>query len=520
MPLGLCTMEKYRTAKILYSENKFDSAIQYFKDSFNNEVLNENEKIDCLNQIIKIQKILNKTHDSVQVEIDLANFLIQKEEFNSASTVLKNLVERKENFEHCFKLVETLVKQGDLREAETRVIELFKYLYRKKNYTKTFNLYEFVSSVFPKNPKFDAYNHLALIHTGNIQGLEELKISSDNQIVFEALLSMNFNHWRHSSTYKDLIYFNCLVPGNYVLNKLAVKHTLELLVLSKNLSKEGIESLLLFFIKNGRKAVSRLLCNYAESISIEIDESISYRIDSLPEDEEIETDLDMGDDLFSDDSSAGNSELNNLLREYDLLNNLGEKEDAEKILSKIKKMAPDHKLFAKEATGTKLKEKQITIDELEEEWNNYNFESNNHQSGLESKAKMTIASLSDEDFLNSYKDLVVCFNMMELYNASYQVFKRLNDLVELDDLELDLDSLYLKLKTMISAKDYFKAYDLLTNINGTLPLQNESRIEFLYLQGEVARKLGRAKDAIKSYMIVKEINPNYRLVKQRLNSFG
>ncbi len=513
-------MEKYRTAKILYSENKFDSAIQYFKDSFNNEVLNENEKIDCLNQIIKIQKILNKTHDSVQVEIDLANFLIQKEEFNNASIVLKNLVERNENYELCFKLVETLVKQGDLREAEVRAIKLFKYLYRKKNYSKTSTFYSFVTSVFPENSKFEAFNLLSLIQTGNIKELEALKVKNDNQIVFESLLSTNFNHWRHSSTFKELVYFNCLVPGNYVLNKLAVKLTLELLVLSKDLNKTDIEFLLLFFIKQSRKTISRLLCNYAESISIEIDEAISYRIDSLPEDNEIDTDLDMGDDLFSDDGSIENSELNSLLREYELLNNLGEDKDAEKLLLKIKKLAPDHRLFAKEVTGTKLKKKQITIDDLEEEWSSHRFQEESDQSRLETKAKMTIVSLSDEDFLNSYKDLVVCFNMMELYDASYQVFKRLNNLVKLDDLELDLDSLYLKLKTMISAKDYFKAYDLVTNINGALPLQNENRIEFLYLQGEVARKLGRVKDAIKSYMIVKEINPNYRLVKQRLNSFG
>lgn len=513
-------MEKYRTAKILYSENKFDSALQYFKDSFNHEVLNENEKIDCLNQIIKIQKILNKTHDSIQVEIDLSNFLIKKEEYSSASEVLKNLVDKFENYLLSFKLVETLVKQGDLREAEVRALALFKYLYLKKNYDKTFKFYSFVCSVFPENKKFDAYNLLGLVQVGNFKEIEKSNTSNNNEIIFEALLSTSFNHWRHSDLYREVIYSNCLVPGNYVLNKLAIKLTLELLVLSKDLKKEGIESLLLFFIKNGRKTVSRLLCNYSESISVEIDESITYRIDSLPEDEEVETDLDMGDDLFSEESRVGESEISNLIREYELLNSLGEEKDAALISNKIRKISPDHKMFVKEASGTKLKKKLITIDDLEDQWSNHTFGDDQQQRGLVSKAKMTIVSLRDEDFLNSYKDLVVCFNMMELYEASYQVFERLNSLNHLDDLELDLDSLYLKLKTMIAAKDYFKAYDLVTNINGALPLQSENRIEFLYLQGEVARKLGRVKDAIKSYMIVKGINPNYRLVKQRLNSFG
>jgi tetratricopeptide (TPR) repeat protein len=513
-------MEKYRTAKILFSENKFDTASQYFKDSFNEEVLNENEKIDCLNQIIKIQKILNKTHDSVQVEIDLANFLIQKKEYSSASEVLKNLVEKSENYELSFKLVETLVKQGDLSEAESRAIELFKYLYKKKNNNKTFKLYSYVCSVFPENKKFEAFNLLSLIQVGDFKEVEKKYSSTNNEIIFEAFLSTSFNHWRHSDLYKEVVFSNCLIPGNYVLNKLVIKLTLELLVLSKELKKEWVESLVVFFIKNGRKTVSRLLCNYSESVSLDIDESITFKIDSLPEDVEIETDLDMGEDLFSNGSPLEKYSLDNMIREHELLISLGDDKEASTISSKIRKLSPNHKMFSNEVEGTKLKKKLVTIDDLEDQWSNHTFEKNQQQKSLISKAKMTIIGLRDEDFLNSYKDLVVCFNMMELYEASYQVFERLSSLNNLDDLELDLDSLYLKLKTMIAAKDYFKAYDLVTNINGSLPLQNENRIEFLYLQGEVARKLGRAKDAIKSYMIVKEINPNYRLVKQRLNSFG
>ncbi|WP_156416066.1 hypothetical protein, partial [Nitrosopumilus sp. Nsub] len=73
-------MEKYKTAKQLYSESKFKTAIEYFKESFNSEVLNENEKIDCLTQIIKIQKLIEKKEDSSKVEEDLADFLIQKKE--------------------------------------------------------------------------------------------------------------------------------------------------------------------------------------------------------------------------------------------------------------------------------------------------------------------------------------------------------------------------------------------------------------------------------------------------------
>lgn len=513
-------MEKYRTAKILYSENKFDTAIKYFKDSFNHEVLNESEKIDCLNQIIKIQKILNKTHDSIQVEVELANFLIQKKEYNSASEVLKNLVEKKENYDLSFMLIDSLVKQGDLREAENRTVNLFKYLYRKKNYTKTFELYDFVREVFPKNPKFEAFNILSLIQVGNFEEIEKIGITIDEQIIFESLLKASFNHWRHSDVYRNIIFNNCLVPGNYVLNKLALKLTLELVVLSKDLKKSCIESLLVFFTKKGRKTVSRLLCNYAEEIKLDLEESITYRIDSLPEDDEIETDLDMGDDLFTSEDTEKASELENLLREYELMTDLGEEKEANVLLNKIRKIAPAHHLFKKENSGTKLKKKEMTVEDLEEQWSSYTFENDVDQRSLITKARMTIKSLSDDDFLNAHKDLIVCFNMMELFDASYLVFERLNELKNIEELELDLDTLYLKLKTMIAAKDYFKAYDLVTNINGQLPLQDENRIEFLYLQGEVARKLGRMKDAIKSYMIVKEINPNYRLVKQRLNSFG
>ncbi|MBK23712.1 MAG: hypothetical protein CME70_06870 [Halobacteriovorax sp.] len=511
-------MEKYKLAKKLYSQNKFETAVEYFKDSFNTEVLNENEKIDCLTQIIRIQKIINKTDDDIKVEKDLAEFLINRKEYSTASEVLLKLTKKIRNYEISFRLVETLKLEGRLDKAEEESLELFKYLYKKKNYEKTISFYKFAQDNFPPNIKFDSFFLIATIMRGDIDGLEKIQ-SFDSEILFETLVSSPFNHWRHSKRFFDIVMENAMSSQNYLLNKLGIKLLLEIILMGQEwITEENLSKLIVFFTKSGRKTISRHLCNFAISKEINLEEAVTNKIDSLPEDEEVDTDLDFGQDLFSED--GGKDQVSKLVDDIELLQSMGELEEADLLLSKLKRIDPSNHMLRKDEDGTKLRVKRMNVEDLEKVWSESFQEEIDSNYKISIRARATLNTLTDEELKNSYADLIVCFNTMELFEVSLEVFKRLNEIFTSRTMEEELEINYLLVKTFVGNKDFFKAYDLVTQINGSTPITGEKRIEFLYLQGEIARKLGRKKDAVKSYLLVKEINPNYRLVRQRLMSFG
>lgn len=510
-------MEKYKTAKRLLSENKFETAIESFKDSFNSEVLNENEKIDCLTQIIKLQKLIKKKDDNYHVERDLADFLIKREDFTAASEILKKLVERKQNYDGLNTLIETLIKDGQLLHAEEYAIECFKYLYRNKNYQKIIEFHQNFTSSFPESDKFQMYKILALVGMGKLEDLSKETIPNE-EVFLELMLGSPFNHWRHSKQFREVIFKNAFSQKDYNLNKIGMKLFLETLLIGEKIEKDDLNIILSYFLKVGRKAMARQLCNYAEANQFELEEKLVNRIDSLPEDQAIDTDFDMGEDLLGE-SESSLSDADKLLENIELLKTMGEDEEAEILVMKLKRLYPEHPYF-QEAGGTTVKVKRMNVDDIEETWNSMFVEEKESRLEMVEHAKATLRSIDDVELLKNYRDLIYSFNSMELYEASLQVMKRLEKHMEDLPLEIKLEINYLNAKSLIFNKQYYQAYDLITQVNGSSPLAGEKRIEFLYLQGEVARKLGRTKDAIKSYLLVKKINPDYRLVRQRLQSFG
>lgn len=511
-------MENYKLAKKLYAESKFETAIERFKESFNNEVLNENEKIDCLTQIIKIQKIINKKEDSEKIERDLADFLIKRKEYSSASEVLFKLVNKKRTYDVNFELINTLILEGRLEKAEEETLNLFKYLYRKKNFEKSNELYKFASTKFPANKKFDSFYMLSLIVQGNFEELEKLKVP-DEDILFETLASAPFNHWRHSKLYFSSIIRGTFQGDDYNLNKLGLKLLLEKLLLGSLVDEETMETIVTYFLRKERKTVLRLLSNFADEIELHIEEKLTNKIDSLPEDDAVDTELDLGQDLLSEDDENSN-EVDRLVENIELLKNMGEEEEADVLLAKLKRVDPENKIFVKEATGTKLKVKRLEVEDLEQAWAESFRTNEDGVSDLRNRARATLSSISIEELERSYADIVVCFNTMDLFDVSLEVFRRIDELNIDRDLKKELEYKYLLIKTLMGNQEYFTAYDVVTQLNGETPIAGEKRIEFLYLQGEIARKLGRKKDAIKSYLLVRGLNPNYRLVRQRLLSFG
>lgn len=512
-------MEKYKNAKVLFSESKFEQSLADFKKSFSVEALSENEKIDCLSQIIKIQKILNHQSDSYEIEKELAEFLIEKKDFARASKTLEELSKNKASFSLCFRLIETYLMDGNLIKAEGAAEELFRYLYIRKNFSKSKKLYQFTKEQFPKNLKIEAFMTMALIQEGNIEELEKAKYIKNADILFETFVTAPFIHWRHSFLYVEVMLSGGLVTINYELNKIALKLFLDRVLLGSKIGESSLNAAFAYFNCRERKTISRLICNYADTNSLKLNQKIVNQIASLAEDAELDTDFDLGDDLFFDvEKREGRPEK--IVKDILMLESLNEFDEAQRLKHKLRKVSPDHHLLKSEYSGSRLAVKKINAFELEEKWSEMFLDGETTEQEICNNSKATVANLDDETLLSNYSDLVVCFNTMDLYTTSQKVLLRVEGILGAEKLQSDLEFNYLKIKTLIGENDIFKAYDIVTQLNGSCPMTKETRVEFLYLQGEIARRLGRVKDAVKSYLLVKEINPHYRLVGQRLRSFG
>jgi hypothetical protein len=71
-------------------------------------------------------------------------------------------------------------------------------------------------------------------------------------------------------------------------------------------------------------------------------------------------------------------------------------------------------------------------------------------------------------------------------------------------------------ESLISKRDFFKAYQMISECMIRVPIYGEEKIACIYLKAETCFYLGKKAESMSLYLQVYKENPNYRLVNQRL----
>ncbi|MBF0361406.1 MAG: hypothetical protein HQK49_10355 [Oligoflexia bacterium] len=141
--------------------------------------------------------------------------------------------------------------------------------------------------------------------------------------------------------------------------------------------------------------------------------------------------------------------------------------------------------------------------------------------------------IEKDEYFEIYKDLVVAFNTLSMANVSEIILNKIEEdigiCVDVDgdvenredktNLVEILNFYYLRIHTMIEQKNYHEASALAEYIIKKHPLKEHEFLCFNYLHAELLAKIGKKKLAKDIYLKIFNINPTYRLVKERIKEF-
>lgn len=118
----------------------------------------------------------------------------------------------------------------------------------------------------------------------------------------------------------------------------------------------------------------------------------------------------------------------------------------------------------------------------------------------------------------SILDLVTTFIQLEFYHVAKFLIKRSSEmkLTEINIRKIE----YLKIIISTMLNDYHLALAELSEILGRNDILLDEYAELKYLEAAIYEKIGDNKNALRSYLEVKKINPEYRRLRERMQSFA
>ncbi len=184
---------------------------------------------------------------------------------------------------------------------------------------------------------------------------------------------------------------------------------------------------------------------------------------------------------------------------------------AEPTRIKVKFISEDSLLLHTEFGSDQYKpiDKTLIMKDLFEKIGSYEDlqDTQNIQFELIQKIKNENILIEDNEVRSVAYDLIVLFLEMEFF----EVVKYVLDNYDGGEKE------YLQIEFYLRSKEYFSAVDLVDNILQNGNVTSDEVILYKYLKGEALYSLKKYKSALKEFQYIKQIEPNYRLVKERID---
>ncbi|MEI8348169.1 MAG: hypothetical protein WCG27_11925, partial [Pseudomonadota bacterium] len=500
-----------------------------------------------------------------------AKFYKEQQFYNQASLILDEIYRSKEHYNYGPTLKELwfcLTKDGQILRARDLATQLLRYYQLTKktmlglSFTKELGSYD-----FPVGVK-DYYRISFLLKNGEKKEISEYVESHFAEILSNAngsgadnseglchLIDNELKNWQNIfplakfKLNRRLQNLRSLGPGDkkdFSIRKDFIKTLYQLLLnfpadcesytyladyvlqFKRNKIAPGLKK---WFDKNSKQITPEGIVKFNQTFEVagqgqEVDEQIDR-----PEE------YDLGTDLFLQtlpQSESKKEKIKKIERDIVFLHKKGEKLKAKKLLVELKNIDENNTLVVA-ATQlinlTKIKdwdefsvteELQGVAKELFEYfhqlWEEEGTEINDdfHRQ-TKIYFKRYIGHMNREEILPAYRDLVEAFRAIGMPEVSLKILEKVEGWAwESFELKERINVSFLKISLLMENANYHGALALLEDIVHNWPLVIEEQSCFLYLMGEVYRKMDKIDSAKQAYLKVKAINPNYRLVRMRI----
>lgn len=517
-------MSQYEAGLQFFQESKYHQAIDVFEESLHKDILSSYEKIKVCELIIQSFNLINKEPPPFTFNL-IKDIYLNEKNFSKAAQVMEQMGS---TLGFSFNLMQELwmsyVEAGDISEAERVSKELITKAKKRKSYSMAFEHLLLSCEKIGKRIEVEGFKMEIALLQGNLHYLEEKLNSGDpdiNELLKENIdiFLTEFNHLKNSRIvlvkYVEVLTKSSLI-SDYRHRKNFIKAVYEI-VLDDNDKNDSIYVYLKdYCLLLENKEVAENLFQINGNL---FSESELESIEAFKELKVVNVEIDLGEDLFSSESEV---DANILKGKIEFLVENKRFEKAYELYQKIKSETPDfpemdelEKIFNN--TKSKIISPEVSIESILAEIRQ-NIDSNSDE--LDSdllNQKVLVKTLRDEDIINYYEDFIYMFNTLGLFEASEEVYRRVEKRVDWSsEPKKFLNLRYLNFETKYSSGHYFSAIDLCDDLLNNVALTAKEFKCFRYLKAEACYKNENLNLAKTIFEDIFKADPEYRLTKRRL----
>lgn len=553
-------MDNFEKVQSLVFENKFNEVLDYINGIFNQEELENEEKIILLKEKERAENILGRENTSTLFE--LIKILIEENFFEESLSFLEKVNEEKIGNRKTIYLrhyIEASIGAGYLEKTSHYGNLYLQNLYSRKRFQEILNFLDKYQAGGGSKEVAREYEIRAVVGLGDIHYLDEkifkeelgnfLNGTSRDEKSYQLFLDLvneKRKYWKKSKSYHEIkIIHSWINRKKTILQKQLVNELFDRLV-QFPLKKEWYLVALEFSKEFERKKLGLNVLEALESNKdeLEVKLALTRKLKRIREDLEILPDIkeedleagamDLGTDLFKNESKEDNmfARIKKIERDIVFLKSTGSKTQLERLYEELKGLDERNDLlkdfYEKDSlgSGSKLVSSKKSFGKIEKELldeiSKYCSEDPNKElrekEGLIRGGKKYLELITEDDFKENIKDYYLAFFWMGLPELSLFAIERYLSIYINIPIKRFLDLNYLKIEALVELGEFYKASDLCDSLIHDKPMMDEEKINFVYLLGEISLKLNRKNKAHEAFSWVIARDPKYRLAKSRLKN--
>ncbi|MBH47626.1 MAG: hypothetical protein CME71_05600 [Halobacteriovorax sp.] len=232
--------------------------------------------------------------------------------------------------------------------------------------------------------------------------------------------------------------------------------------------------------------------------------------------EEIDVEIDLGEDLFAEEERSLFEQIKTLENRISFLLNQNKKDDAKRLEKELRRLDPSNQKFENVFGNKPSLEKS---DALKSSWDaviSTLAEIDSYVGKkVDSKPAMTFSwkSISRPELVKNYRDYSVALIQAREFEACIELLEKVLEM----SVEAFKDGSYLKARCYFEIGNYNQAKVIAESLIESCVLDQNELNEALYLCAESLEHLGKVKEALRVYKKILESNENYRLTKYKIS---
>lgn len=249
-------------------------------------------------------------------------------------------------------------------------------------------------------------------------------------------------------------------------------------------------------------------------------DKVLLEVARLEKPEEIEVELDLGEDLFlmRENASSTFRQIKSLESKIKFLLKHGDHDQAQKFIQELLRLDPSNKKF-NTSNLNKSSNQEVLISEQDrwksawstlEEIEGYAIEKMKLKEG---ELKFAWRQIEESDLTKNYRE--VAYALIQ-HGQEHDCIEMLDKIIASNN-ENFKDASYLKARCFLNLEKYKEAHAVAESVLESCVLDQEELCEFQYLRAICLELSGERTKALTIYKAVQEINSKYRLVRVKID---